>query len=114
MSRWPAVIVAGVAMIVAAVMAILHVDKEVIMLIMSLSAVPVIGSLISAQQGQTQGAVQALQVQTNGNTSKMLDLLDRQGQLLAAQYPTAATRTPAAPAVPPVPADPAVPPPVAT
>lgn len=80
---WPAVVLAGGAMVVVAVMAIAGVDKDTIMLMISLLVVPVLGALLAGQLVENRAATQAVQQQTNGNQSRLLDILEAQGKLLA-------------------------------
>lgn len=97
---WPVVVLAAVAMVVAGVLAFAKVDKEVLLLILTATATPVLGALISMQMGETKGTVQAVQQQTNGNTTRMLEIMDRQSRDLAAAHPPATPATPAAPTGP--------------
>lgn len=89
-SAWPAVVIAAVSMLVAGGLAVAHVDREVLLLIMTISATPVITALVSAQMGETKGVVTGIQQQTNGNWAKALDTIREQSQMLASAAPAPA------------------------
>lgn len=72
---WPAVVLASVGACVCAVMAIYKVDAATIALIASLMIVPVLTALVTGQLSELKGVTNQLSTQTNGNWSKMIELL---------------------------------------
>jgi ABC-type transport system involved in cytochrome bd biosynthesis fused ATPase/permease subunit len=86
---WPAVALAGIGAVVACVMAIARVDTTVIVTVLSLLITPVLGALILGQVAELKSTSQHQLQQTNGNTTRMLDILEGQSQLLAAATPAA-------------------------
>lgn len=84
---WPAVVLAGIGMIVAAGMAALSVDTALIVTVVTLLIVPVLTALISLQLGQMQGQVSQLVQQTNGHQTQMLEIVSQQGKALASSTP---------------------------
>lgn len=74
-STWPAVVLASVGAIVGAVMAIMKVSPDTIALVASLMVVPVITALLAGQVSELKGTTNQLTTQTNGNWSKVLELL---------------------------------------
>ena len=83
---WPAVTLASVGMAVVGLMAFLKVDKDTIYLISGTFALPVLAALLAAQQAGTNAKVESVQQQTNGNTSRLVDIVEAQGKLLAQMH----------------------------
>jgi hypothetical protein len=81
---WPAVVLAGIGALTAAVMALAHVDPVVIVTILSLLVTPVLGAFLAQQLGEIKAAGAQVIQQTNGNIGRLVDLVERQGQMLAA------------------------------
>ena len=103
---WPAVVLAGTAMVVVGVMAFLKVDKDTIFLVSGTFVVPVLAALLAAQVAETKAATQAVQQQTNGNTTKLMEMIEAQGKMLAQMHPPAAgLAVPPTSDEPPPPAD---------
>ncbi len=74
-SLWPAVVLASVGAIVGCVMAIFKVPSDVIALVASLMIVPVLTAMVTGQISELRGTTSQLTTQTNGNWSKMIELL---------------------------------------
>lgn len=102
-NAWPAVVLATVAALIVGGMAIAKVDKDTILLVTGVLLVPVLTGLLAAQGAANASAVQSVQQQTNGNTSRMIDALERLGHRLG---DAPATPLPAEPASPTAAADP--------
>lgn len=88
-NAWPAVALAGMDIIAVSIMAAFRVDVAIIAGVATGPAMLVLAALVSAQNASTQATVQAVQQQTNGNLSRMLDILEAQGNKLAAMHPPA-------------------------
>lgn len=99
-NSWPAVVLASGGMVVVGIMAALHISTDTIALVSGSMVVPVLAALLAAQGAENRSAVQAVQQQTNGNQTRLLDILEAQGKLLAAMPPAAQQTTPD-PAPPP-------------
>lgn len=106
---WPAVVTALGGMAGLGIMAYLHIDKDTIYWIGTLLLLPLITVLVmgqnASQNAETKAAVQQVQQtatqvqqQTNGNNTRLLDILEAQGKLLAQMQPSA---TPSPEPVPP-------------
>jgi hypothetical protein len=89
-NSWPAVVLAAAAMAAGGGMAIAGVEKDTILLVLGVLATPVITALVAAQGAQTASKVDAVQQQTNGHQSRLLDIIAAQSKLLAAQTPATA------------------------
>ena len=105
---WPTVTTALGGMALVGLMAIFKVDKDVIVLIAGLTIVPVLAALVAGQGATTAANVQAVQQQTNGNTTKLMEMVEAQGKMLAQMHPPAAglstvDTAPLAPELPEVP-----------
>lgn len=74
-SVWPAVVLASIGAIVGGVMAVMKVPSDVIALVASLMIVPVLTALLAGQISELKGTTNQLSSQTNGNWSKMIELL---------------------------------------
>ncbi len=74
-SLWPAVVLASVGAIVGCIMAVFKVPSDVIALVASLMIVPVLTALVTGQISELKGTTSQLTTQTNGNWSKMIELL---------------------------------------
>lgn len=83
---WPAIVLAAIAIVCVTILAALRVDTTVIVSTIGVVAVPVIGALIY-------GATQEIKVQTNGNTSRLVELIEKQSAQLAAMTPAAVPET---------------------
>ena len=81
-------------------MAVAHVDSGVIVTILALLLIPVLGAFIGQQLGKIEANGTQVIQQTNGNLSRMLDVLERQGQMLAASSSPAAVAQVTAAAIP--------------
>lgn len=86
-NAWPVVVIVTVAVVSAGLMAVLGVPRELIMLVLGAVVTPVILALVSAQNAQTAEKVGQVQQQTNGNQTKMMEIIEAQGRLLAASTP---------------------------
>jgi hypothetical protein len=84
---WALVALVAIGAAAGTAMAIAGVGTSTITTLMSLLVVPVLAALIGAKQGETGAAVQQVKEQTNGNLSRMLDIIERQGAQLAAATP---------------------------
>lgn len=84
---WPAVVLACVGLVVAGVMAAMHVDKDTIVLLCSLLPVPVLTALVAGQLGEQKGTLGVIQTNVNGNWTRMLAIVEAQGRMLAAAHP---------------------------
>lgn len=91
---WPAVALAGLGAVIACVMAIAHVPLDTIVVVASLLVTPVLAALVAGQLGEMKGQQQQIVQQTNGNVTRLVDILERQGQLLANSQPPAAAPDP--------------------
>ena len=90
-NAWPAVVLSIAAAVIVGGMAVAKVEKDTILLIVGVLLVPVITGLLAAQGAANAQAVQAVQQQTNGHQARMLDVVERLGQLLAAASPAPQT-----------------------
>lgn len=81
---WPTVTMAIAAAVIVGAMAVAKVDKDIILLVVGVLLVPVITGLLAAQGAANATAIQAVREQTNGNTSRLLDLVQEIAHLLAA------------------------------
>lgn len=88
---WPAVVLVGVAMVVTAVMAIAKVDRETIIVVISLMVSPVLTALVAVQVAEVRSTANQVAHQTNGTNSRLLAILEAQGQMLAAMSPAPTT-----------------------
>ena len=79
---WPHVAVIGI--IVAGVVALAALGRDT-------SALIALGTLLLAGIGLIAGSQLGIRDQTNGNTTRMLSILEAQGQLLAQMQPLAPT-----------------------
>lgn len=100
---WPAVALAGLGMVVAAAMAMARVPADTIVLIVSIMVTPVLTAFIAGQIAEVRGTTQQVQQQTNGNVTRMLDIMESQSRMLHlsapgdASAPEAKQEDPAAP-----------------
>ncbi|GAA4699711.1 hypothetical protein [Phytohabitans rumicis] len=88
---WPAVVLVGVAMIVTAVMAIAGVDRETIVVVISLMVSPVLTAMLAIQVAEVRSTTNQVAHQTNGTNTRMMEIIEAQGRLLAAMSPAPAT-----------------------
>ena len=96
---WPAVLLSCVGMVVAGVMAIMKVSQDLILLVVSLMITPVITALVAGQIAKVEGSQQQLIQNTNGNLSRLVDIIERQSQMLhLSQPPPSDTASPPPPA----------------
>ena len=84
---WPAVVLAGVAVAAAAVMAIAKVPQETILFVMSLIVVPVLTAMVAAQVADVKTTATQVAQQTNGNITRLMDIIEGQSRQLAASQP---------------------------
>lgn len=91
---WPIVALVAIGSTAATIMALAHVDQSIIALVLVGLIAPVLAALVTGRQEATTASVQAVQQQTNGNTGRLLDLVEKLGGQLAASTPP--TSTPAA------------------
>lgn len=87
---WPTIVLALGAMGMTGGMAIAHVDRDLILLCVVSFIAPVLAALTVGQAAENRAATQAVQQTVNGNTSRLMDIIDRLGSALAASTPTAA------------------------
>lgn len=87
-SLWPAVALVAVVVAGVVVLSLAHVSLSALVDLVPILVVPLLGVLL--------GKIQAVQTQTNGNTSKLLEQIDalrrdnaRQSELLARSAPVA-------------------------
>lgn len=88
---WAAVVLAGLAVAAATVMAIAKVPQETILFVMSLIVVPVLTAMVAGQVAGVQSTTTQVAQQTNGNVTKMMEIIDQQSRMLAASKPVANT-----------------------
>ena len=86
---WPAVVLAGLAVAAAAVMAIAKVPQETILFVMSLLVVPVLTAMVAAQVADVKTTANQVAQQTNGNVTKLMEIIEQQSAQLAASKPAA-------------------------
>lgn len=86
---WPAVSLAAAGMASVAVMAIAHVDTQVILLCVMGLIGPVLTAMVAAQVSEVKSQTETVERQTNGNSAALLDMVRRQSELLAASTPPA-------------------------
>jgi hypothetical protein len=91
---WPAIVLALGGMAAVGGMAVMHVDRDLILLCIASFVTPVLGGLLVGQIAENRAATQAVQQQTNGNQSRMMDILERFGDKLAASTPAPPTAIP--------------------
>lgn len=91
---WPAVVLALGGMLIIGGMAVLKVDRDLILLCIVSFMVPVGTALTAGQAAENRAATAAVQQTVNGNTTRLMDIIDRFGAALAAATP--ATAEPAA------------------
>lgn len=97
---WPVVILALGGLGTIGAMAVLHVDKDLIITVAFPLMMMVLGALLAAQNAGTQASVQAVQQQTNGHQGDLVQLIRDQGQQLANQAQLLATMHPPAGGLP--------------
>ncbi|HET6215357.1 MAG TPA: hypothetical protein VFE14_21000 [Micromonosporaceae bacterium] len=88
---WPAVVLATIAMATVCVMAVAGVERETIVLATSLLVTPILGAMIAGQVSEVRGHTQQVVEQTNGQMNRLLSLVERQGEMLAATMPAPST-----------------------
>lgn len=84
---WPTVALAGLGAVVAGVMAIMHVSADTIALVASLMIVPVLTAFLAGQISEIKGQSNQIMANTNGNLARLVDIIERQSQQLAAAQP---------------------------
>lgn len=84
---WPAVVLAGMGVAAAAVMAIMKVPQETILFVMSVIVVPVLTAMVAAQVADVKSTASQVQQQTNGINSKLMEIIDHQSRLLGSSTP---------------------------
>ena len=84
---WQVVILVGIGAAAATIMALAHVDQAVIITVLTLLVVPVLAAMISAKQAETGAAVQQVKEQTNGNFTRLMEMLERANNQLAVSTP---------------------------
>ena len=84
---WPAVILVSIAMLIVGGMAVAKVDRETIIMVVGLLVSPAVSALVSAQVADVKTTATAVQQQTNGQQAHLIEIIERQGQLLAASQP---------------------------
>lgn len=97
---WPAVTLAGLAMVAATIMVVMKVDRETIVIVMSMLVVPVLGAMIAAQVSNLQSTTQQVQQQTNGTQTRLLEIIAEQSRQLAVSQPPRLEGGPVSPAAP--------------
>lgn len=93
---WPAVALVAVALAATATMAVAGVDRETIVVMVSLMVSPVLTAILAVQVAEVRSTTNQVAQQTNGTQSRLLSMVEQQGRLLAAMSPA-----PAAPPAPP-------------
>ncbi len=91
---WPAVVLASVGAVIGCIMAIMKVPTDTIALVASLMVVPVLTALVTAQISELKGTTTQLSSQTNGNWSKMIELLAQSPPVPPHTPPTSAEAPP--------------------
>lgn len=84
---WPVVVLVGIGMTAATVMALAGVGPGTIAGVMSMLVLPVLAAMLAAKQAETGAVVQQVKEQTNGNIGRLIDLIERQGVKLAESTP---------------------------
>jgi hypothetical protein len=84
---WPAIVLALGGMLIVGAMAIAHVDRDLILLCVTSFIAPVLGGLLVGQIAENRAATQAVQQQTNGNQTRLMDIIERLGDKLALSTP---------------------------
>lgn len=85
--RWPLVAVLALALLAVAGMLWMKVPETTITAVVGLVVVPVLAAFGASHLAGTREAVQTVQQQTNGNTTRLLDIIAEQGRIIAASYP---------------------------
>ena len=93
---WPAVILALGGLATIGMMAVLNVEKDLIVTVAFPLIMMVLGALLAAQNASTQATMQAVQQQTNGHQGDLVQLIRDQGAQLALQAQMLATMHPPA------------------
>ncbi len=84
---WPAVVVALGAMAICGAMAIAGVDRDTVMWAGTAFVPAVLAALLVGPLAENRAATQAVQQQTNGNTSTLVDLVRELTHIIAASQP---------------------------
>ncbi|MFD2763923.1 hypothetical protein [Micromonospora eburnea] len=84
---WAAVVLAGLAVAAAAVMAIAGVSTDTIVVVMSLLVVPVLTAMVAAQVADVKSTTSQVAQQTNGNVTRLMEIIAEQSRQLAASKP---------------------------
>ena len=79
---WPAAALAAVGLVVCGAMAIAHVPIETITVIGSLMGTPVLAAFVAGQIAEVKGTTAQVAQQTNGLNTRLVDIIERQGQML--------------------------------
>lgn len=87
---WPAVVLAGVGLVVTGVMAIARVPVDTIVVVVSLMVTPVLAAFVAGQLADVKSATTQVANNTNGLNTRLLDIIDAQSHLLHLATPPAA------------------------
>lgn len=79
---WPAVVLAGIGLVVAGAMAIAGVPIETITLVSSIMVTPVLAAFVAGQIADVKSTTSQVAQQTNGTLTRLVDIIERQGQML--------------------------------
>lgn len=100
--RWPLVAVLAVALVGVVGMLYIGVPESTVITVVGLVITPILAAFGASHLAGTREAVATVQQQTNGNTSRLLDIVAEQSRQLAASNPgQAADTTSAATSWPP-------------
>lgn len=80
---WPAVALVAVTLIGVGGMAYLGMTQEQITVIVSMVVLPVLAALGAAQLAGQREQLSTVQQQTNGNTTRMMDIIEAQTRIIA-------------------------------
>lgn len=82
-NRWPLVALVGIVLAAIAGMFYLKVPETTITTLVGLVVVPALAAFGASQLAQQGERIGQVQQQTNGNLSRLVDLVEKQGQIIA-------------------------------
>lgn len=82
-NRWPLVALVGIVLAAVSAMLYLGVPEATITTLVGLVVVPALAAFGASQLAGAREQIGQVQQQTNGNLSRLVDLVEKQGQIIA-------------------------------